>query len=65
MHVCSLVVNVYHMPVLYRHHILKVELIPVENLTLSGRVSWYYALETKCFVKCGCTVFILGHYDTE
>ena len=37
---------------------LKVDIISIENITLSRTASWRYAPVTKCYVTCGHTIFM-------
>ena len=37
---------------------LKVDIISIENITLSQTASWHYAPVTKGYVTCGHTVFM-------
>ena len=39
----------------------KVDIISVENITLSRTASWRYAPVTKCYVTCGHTIFMPRH----
>ena len=37
---------------------LKVDIISMENVTLSRTRSWRYAPVTKCYVTCGIRIFM-------
>ena len=44
---------------------LKVEIISIENITLSRTASWRYAPVTKCYVTCGHTIFMTWRYPLK
>ena len=43
---------------------IEVEIVSVENITLSQTASWCYMAVTKCYIVYGYTIFITWRYAT-